>query len=70
MKQRVGLQSVAIEGLWLRGSLEGGCVEVLVEIDGAWRLVGSEPIADDLVLASHIFEPAGIVAAPLDAVTR
>jgi hypothetical protein len=47
---------IAIGGVWLRGSRDDG-VEVLVEVDGHWRVV----IRDDVnEIVSNIVEPLGI----------
>jgi hypothetical protein len=56
-----GQSPVPITGLWLRTI--GGRIEVLLEIDGFWRLINDEPIADT---TSHITETLGIRKAPLD----
>ena len=59
---------IEIRGLWVRGT--GGAdrpaIEVLVEFNGAWHLVHTEPIQVGPVLTSHIWEPSGIASAPLD----
>ena len=64
------LVSIGVGGVWIRR--RGGendqhaKVEVLVEMGGEWRLLGSEPLDASF---SHIWEPAGIESAPLDPLT-
>jgi len=58
-------ESVAVEGVWLRRV--GDEVQVLVEVDGSWRMLMSEPVDGNF---SHVVEPHGIVAAPYDRLTR
>jgi hypothetical protein len=57
-----------VTGVWLRsiGSDLGMNLEVLVEIDGKWRLV-IEELADGNI--SHIVEEAGMANAPADTIT-
>lgn len=63
---------IPITGVWLRTaggeSGPGRRLEVLVEVDGNWRLIQSEPTNHDGEI-SHITEPLGIVYAPADTVT-
>lgn len=63
---------VPVTGLWLRGAggTDNPVVEVLVEFDGHWHLVGQESIDQLPLLASHIWEPSGIRRAPLDPTTE
>lgn len=60
---------VAVTGVWLRtaGGESGPDrrLEVLVEVDGKWRLIQSEP-TNQFGEISHITEPAGILSAPED----
>lgn len=60
---------IAITGTWLRTI--GGNVQLLVEVDGRWRLVNNEPLLDgaDTVI-NHITEPCGIEKCQLDPVTE
>lgn len=63
-------KGVHVEGVWLR--TVGGQVQVLVEIDGQWRLLIQETVAEcdgKLCHISHIIEPTGILTSPLDKVT-
>lgn len=63
---------IGVTGVWLRTS--GGesgpdrRLEVLVEVNGTWRLIQSEP-TNHAGQISHITEPLGIVYAPADPVT-
>lgn len=61
------MTTVAITGVWLRthtaGKYGDKVVEVLVERDGVWRKLGSEHLGGTI---SHIWEPAGILKAPVD----
>jgi hypothetical protein len=56
---------VPISGAWLRGTVDGDLVtvEMLVEIDGEWRLLCREVAQGPI---SHIVEPSGIAGAPRD----
>lgn len=54
-------EPVEITGLWLR--VFQGKIKVLLEIDGEWRRCLTES-CDGIV--SHIVEPIGIVASPVD----
>lgn len=54
-------ETVAVSGLWLRRM--GDDVEVLVEIDGVWRLAITEPLDANF---SHIAETGGLRLAPVD----
>jgi hypothetical protein len=58
-----------ITGVWLRsmGSDFGTDLEVLIEIDGQWRLV-IEELADSTI--SHIVEEPGMASAPRDTLTH
>jgi ribosomal protein L37AE/L43A len=56
--QRVGLESVAVEGVWLRRI--GDWVEVLVEMNRNWKTIIREHFDGPF---SHICEPDGIVNA-------
>jgi hypothetical protein len=56
---------IQISGLWLRRI--GVWAEVLVEIDGEWRLCIRE-VYDGCF--SHIIEPDGIRKSPLDKLTK
>lgn len=63
-------KGITIEGVWLR--TVGSQSQVLVQIDGQWRLVIGETIftADGkLAPVSHIVEPSGVMASPVDKVT-
>ena len=55
----------AISGVWLRRI--GDHAEVLVEVDGRWRLVITE-LTDGYY--SHIAETAAILQAPFDPLER
>lgn len=59
-------EPVPVSGIWLRKKFAhlGGEIQVLVEVDGVWRLLGTWPNDDGCI--SHIFEPAGIRNAPYD----
>lgn len=59
---------VSVTGVWLRVSKQDvdesyDTVEVLVEVDGAWRQVVVERACSGPV--SHIVEPVGIRKAPV-----
>lgn len=56
--KRVGLESVVVEGVWLRRI--GNWVEVLVEIERKWKTIIREHFDGPF---SHICEPTGIVKA-------
>ena len=57
--------SIAITGLWLRTTgANNEKIELLAEIDGAWRSVVVEHTEDAMI--SHIVETAGIQAAGPD----
>lgn len=58
------LSALPVSGVWLRTL--GGQMQVLVEIDGVWRLVIDEyaPLREQSI--SHIVEPSGMLAAPVD----
>lgn len=58
---------VSISGIWLRnyGNYGNDVYEVLVEIDGKWRLVIKEQHIDGGV-TSHIVEALGIIGSPED----
>ncbi|MDP2270904.1 MAG: hypothetical protein Q8K32_09250 [Archangium sp.] len=59
---------VGVTGVWLRtagGEAGPRRLEVLVEVDGKWRLLQSEP-TNHFGAISHITEPAGIELAPED----
>jgi hypothetical protein len=58
--------SVPITGVWLRTKVNDAGEnenEVLVEVEGVWRLVISEPVDG---VASAIVESSGIEKAPVD----
>jgi len=61
---------VPVTGVWLRSTHtekdtnKGLYVEILVEVDGAWRNLGRELVAGGVL--SHIWEPPGILKAPVD----
>lgn len=59
-------EPVPVSGIWLRKNFAhlGGEIEVLAEVDGVWRLLGTWPNDDGCI--SHIVEPAGIRSAPAD----
>lgn len=60
--------SIEIQGIWLR--TREGCVEVLIEVDGEWRLVNREKLGDgEKTIISHITEPRGMRKARKDLVT-
>jgi len=54
---RMGLNSISVEGIWLRRI--GDWVEVLVEIDRKWKTIIREHYDGPF---SHICEPNGIAA--------
>lgn len=61
--------AVPITGVWLRTS--GDHVQVLLEIDGRWRLINDELVAEiyppgRVIPIGHITEPLGILKAPTD----
>lgn len=58
-------ETVAIGGAWLRRS--GELVEMLVEVDGKWRLLASLLVGTAF---SRIVEPSAIQAAPRDPLRR
>jgi hypothetical protein len=62
MSERVGLQSIAVDGIWLRR--EGEYAVVLAELDGKWVEVIREHVEGPF---SHIVEPDGIKAKATDA---
>jgi hypothetical protein len=53
---------IAVQGVWLRRI--GDEAQVLVQIEGNWRLCAKEPMDGNF---SHIVEPSGIVKAPVAA---
>jgi hypothetical protein len=58
-------EPIAISGLWLR--VIGDRIEVLVEIDKAWRLVIQEATGTTIEAGiGHIANPSGIRKAPPD----
>jgi hypothetical protein len=59
--------TVPVGGVWLTKKPEhlGGDIQLQVEIDGEWRLLGTW--ANDDGPISHIIEPAGIRSATGDA---
>ena len=59
--KRKGLNSIAIDGIWLRRI--GSRVEVLAEVDRQWRIIIVENVDGQF---SHIVEPGGIAAAPIE----
>ena len=63
-------KGVTVTGIWLRTI--GGQIKVLAEIDGQFRLLIQETVVEcdgRLTPISHIIEPSGILASPLDKVT-
>lgn len=63
-------KSIVIGGVWLRQTVDAGGpkdIEVLVEVDGKWRLCITEHPHGPV---SHIIEPAGIAQSPLDPLTE
>lgn len=59
-------QAALVTGVWLRTKVNDAGEnenEVLVEVEGVWRLVISEPVDG---IASHIVEASGIEQAPVD----
>ena len=64
-------EPISITGVWLRnlGSESGPKrTEVLVEVEGVWRMVVSYTNIDQCT-CSHIVEPAGIRSSPADLLT-
>lgn len=69
---KAGKSVALVSGVWLRAS-DGGKVQVLVEVEGEWRLV----IEDQKVqyedglpfVCSHIAEARGFADKPLDPIT-
>jgi hypothetical protein len=59
---------IAIEGVWCRklGSGTDQRIEVLVEVDGKWRLIQTHRGLTLDGELSHITEPGGIADAPED----
>lgn len=57
---------MTVTGIWLRTTLTGR-VEVLFEREGHWWLAIDVANGDNI---SHIVEPLGMAAAPLDPVTE
>lgn len=57
-------EPVSISGIWCRKI--GHNVEVLVEIEGEWRLVITEPVDNNF---GHIVEPCGMLSSPKDYIT-
>lgn len=53
-----------VQGIWIRAI--GDHVELLAEVDGKWRFLCRERLDSAF---SHIVEPIGIHAAPLDPIT-
>jgi hypothetical protein len=51
---------IPITGVWLRRI--GDEAQVLVEIDGKWRMCVTEPLDGNF---SHIVEPSGIIKSPV-----
>jgi hypothetical protein len=60
---------VPVTGVWVRREFEhlGGRLTVLVEVEGRWRALNTWAPEGHI---SHIYEPAGIVRAPLDPLTE
>lgn len=54
-------EPVLISGVWCR-RIDNN-VEVLVEVDGEWRLIITEPADSNF---GHIVEPLGIMSSPKD----
>ncbi|HEV2929374.1 MAG TPA: hypothetical protein VGW74_11835 [Propionibacteriaceae bacterium] len=59
-------EPVPVSGIWLRKKFAhlGNDIEVLAEVDGVWRLLGTWTNDDGCI--SHIMEPAKIRHAPPD----
>lgn len=53
---------ITTTGVWLRN--DGPWLEVLVEVDGEWRVAIREYAPLDAQSISHIVEPLGIMASP------
>ncbi len=63
-------KGVTVDGVWLR--TVGSQAQVLIQIDGQWRLVIGETIFTTdgkIAPVSHIVEPSGVMASPADEVT-
>lgn len=61
-------KTASVGGVWLRTG-PGGVLQVLVEVDGVWRLLrgnGEKYTGGEI---SHMWEPAGFADAPADPVT-
>jgi hypothetical protein len=55
------IETVSVSGVWLRKI--GSSVQVLVEVDGEWRLVAEELNDGNY---STIVEPSGVRSSPVD----
>jgi hypothetical protein len=55
------MKTIEVSGVWLRQ--KGGETQVLVEVNGEWRLAIRETVDE---LLSHIVEPLGIAMAPVE----
>ena len=58
------LKKVSVSGLWLR--IIDGKIQILAETEHRWRLLMEESLADHNPTFSHIYEPSGILSAPVD----
>ena len=62
-------KAVPVTGCWLR--TQGDSIQVLLEIEGSWRLAIQERVADGArVIISHMAEPDGILSSPVDPLTQ
>ena len=55
-------EPIEVTGIWLRGNRDNG-IEVLVEVNGYWRKAITDSFYGEV---SHIVEPLGIMAAPVE----
>lgn len=61
-------EGVVTTGLWLRTTPDR--LQVLVEINGLWRVINDIAMPKDGDVISCISEPSSLMAAPIDAVAH